>query len=847
MYNRKSIFLFLFVVVYLWAYTLSNFQSAQGFFTPQPYKVSTTYVEHASIYINGNTDFINQANAEDWSGEGTALNPYLISGYEIVGSGSGSLISIRETNIYFQVSDCKLDAGYYGIFLRNVANGEVSNNEITNSEEGIRLDYSQDIRVADNTISNNIFGISLYYSGNNIVTSNTIIAGGLYIFGEEFEDFVQTKVSNNTVNGDPIVFWQDVSGGTIPVGAGQIFLINCTSVGVSGQYLVGLSVGLVTAFSSDINIHENTISSDIRGIYLRLSENITVINNTFSDNDRGLFLSDSGHNTILNNTFVKDGLYIYGGQFEATLQANVSGNIVNGKPLVFWQDIDDNVVPAGAGQVILIHCSSIEVKDQKLDNSAVGLITHYCTDLYVHNNSMNDNFWGIYMEKTNNSDFTHNLVCNNSQNGVYLEDSNNNSFIFNHFINNTEDRHAVNYGNNNTFMYNYWSNWISPYTIPGYSDSYDPSPLVSPNTHLLLPPTIIYPEGVGILSSIVTISWTPALGSLGHQITYAVFYSLDGRTWVLLSSGLTSTMYQWETKNLETDESTYIIKVVATCSGGFTAEDVSGHKSTYNNGTNLFIISLLLIPILLGFLLFVYYGYYRYGQRKPSAVQETAIRERLKPLEHEMDKEVISRDRIEPSKDLTSLKPVLEKPEEFVPAITHKSKPSEVIHPTKSAIKLVDEDKKALFSSIQYRVQDLIYEQGETGLVVRLVPYSGSIKEIRVNFENKQIIMSGCSKRDNLPKVTLELKTRGEPRGPSWGEPWRDIIMTGDKEVIAGIKPRSEISNSLNSLGTALVKVFSPVEGEIYIKITCNETSEAVKQAYSLITDLQSFFEISYY
>ena len=57
---------------------------------------------------------------------------------------------------------------------------------------------------------------------------------------------------------------------------------------------------------------------------------------------------------------------------------------------------------------------------------------------------------------------------------------------------------------------------------------------------------------------------------------------------------------------------------------------------------------------------------------------------------------------------------------------------------------------------------------------------------------------------------------------------------------------RSEISNSLNSLGSALVKVSSPVEGEIFIKITCNETSEAVKQAYSLITDLQSFFEINY-
>jgi hypothetical protein len=351
---------------------------------------------------------------------------------------------------------------------------------------------------------------------------------------------------------------------------------------------------------------------------------------------------------------------------------------------------------------------------------------------------------------------------------------------------------------------------------------------------------------VGILSGIVTISWTAALDSLGHKITYAIFYSLDGNTWISLSSGITNTTYNWDTRNLETDESTYVIKIVATCSEGFTVEVVSGHKSTQTPfDPSIF----SLIFIFFGLPLIAIFGFFfwretkkrkpfeHYAQMRPSIIEEPAKHERISPIEAKLATEVPSR-RIEPE---------VEKPKEFVPIIIPKMEPTKEAPPTAPAIDLVSEEKRALFSSVQYRVQDLAYEQSDTGLLVRLIPYSGLMKEIKVEFDNCQILMSGCLKRDNLPKVTLELKTRGEPRGPSWGDPWRDITMSGDKNVIAGIKLRSEISNSLNSLDTALVKVISPVEGEIHIKITCNETSEALKQAYSLITALQSFFEISFY
>ncbi|MFX0124088.1 MAG: hypothetical protein ACFFAE_10660 [Candidatus Hodarchaeota archaeon] len=161
--------------------------------------------------------------------------------------------------------------------------------------------------------------------------------------------------------------------------------------------------------------------------------------------------------------------------------------------------------------------------------------------------------------------------------------------------------------------------------------------------------------------------------------------------------------------------------------------------------------------------------------------------------------------------------------------------------------KFLVKEKESLFSSIQYQVQDLITEQGMDGPIVRIIPYSGSIKEIKVTFHPNQIIMEGCLKKPNLPLVKLELKTEGEPRQLSWEDPWQNITLFGEENVLKRIKMRTEIAERIVSLGEAEVKVESQTKGEICLRLSCIETEEAIKSAYSLIKDLQLFFEISFY
>ncbi|MFX0016623.1 MAG: right-handed parallel beta-helix repeat-containing protein [Candidatus Hermodarchaeota archaeon] len=88
-------------------------------------------------------------------------------------------------------------------------------------------------------------------------------------------------------------------------------------------------------------------------------------------------------------------------------------------------------------------------------------------------------------------------------------------------------------------------------------------------------PTISSPKSGEILNGTITIEWSASLDPLRHSIKYTVYYSSDdGATWTQLASGLTVTSYSWDTSTVPNGFS-YRIKVIAICSEGVTAEDIT--------------------------------------------------------------------------------------------------------------------------------------------------------------------------------------------------------------------------------------------------------------------------------
>lgn len=135
-----------------------------------------TYISHNPIGIDGFNDFNSTAATEGWPGNGTANNPFIISGYNITNSTDGILI--MNVGCHFIIQDCLIDCMEtinHGIWFQNVSNGTIQNNIVTNCEYGIFILNSKDNLCENNEVNNtNVYGIRVTTSSNNIISKNHI-------------------------------------------------------------------------------------------------------------------------------------------------------------------------------------------------------------------------------------------------------------------------------------------------------------------------------------------------------------------------------------------------------------------------------------------------------------------------------------------------------------------------------------------------------------------------------------------------------------------------------------------------------------------------------------------------
>ena len=106
---------------------------------------ASAYTPHDPIVIRNDRDFHDQAEDEDWPGNGTQEDPYIIEGYEITleaGMWGGIRgIDIRFSDVYFKINNTKIvgDSRLTSIFLNNARNGIVENCIIENGSPGIQV------------------------------------------------------------------------------------------------------------------------------------------------------------------------------------------------------------------------------------------------------------------------------------------------------------------------------------------------------------------------------------------------------------------------------------------------------------------------------------------------------------------------------------------------------------------------------------------------------------------------------------------------------------------------------------------------------------------------------------
>ena len=165
------------------------------------------------------------------------------------------------------------------------------------------------------------------------------------------------------------------------------------------------------------------------GIYLGHSSNNIIKNNRISNNSVGIDLDLSSNNQISDNTFIKDGILVFG------YKNIIERNTVNGRPLVYLEE-KTNVEIEDAGQVILVNCSNIEVKNLNLSNTDVGIELLNSENCKIGSNVMSNNGFSILLVNSSNNTVKNNSISNNEWGVLFLLSSSNT--ITNNRISNNE-------------------------------------------------------------------------------------------------------------------------------------------------------------------------------------------------------------------------------------------------------------------------------------------------------------------------------------------------------------------------------------------------------------------------
>ncbi|MHA2025085.1 MAG: NosD domain-containing protein [Candidatus Thorarchaeota archaeon] len=119
------------------------------------------------MIIDSDDDFENLG----WSGNGTALNPYLLTQEEFEGE---SFLRISNTRSHFKIENCTFDVDNIAINLLNVTNANITQNSITTWEAGIDIGYCNLVAFLENTILGGYEGVSSWNSNNCTILNNTI-------------------------------------------------------------------------------------------------------------------------------------------------------------------------------------------------------------------------------------------------------------------------------------------------------------------------------------------------------------------------------------------------------------------------------------------------------------------------------------------------------------------------------------------------------------------------------------------------------------------------------------------------------------------------------------------------
>jgi parallel beta-helix repeat protein len=301
-----------------------------------------------------------------------------------------------------------------GIVIYNNNGHQIKNNSISFSINGIKFRFTDHNNITGNTISNNEYGIKVgeprdgYHNvSNNIIDHN--------VYGIKF-----TRSSYNTLSLNRISNNEDVG----------LYLASSSHNQIHDNEITLNEVGIKTREGSHLNISSNNISDNIvTGIQCEKTQDNDFKNNFFYNNSfYAVDLSACQRATFKNNIMMGSGLSVSGSKTVNWDSHDIdNSNTVNGKPIIYWNNIYGRTVPSEVGQVFLVNCRNIKIENQHFVSSSVAIGIIFSEDITIYNNTIMENQYGIRISNSIDCSIDKNIISSNeravaigSSDGTYI-------------------------------------------------------------------------------------------------------------------------------------------------------------------------------------------------------------------------------------------------------------------------------------------------------------------------------------------------------------------------------------------------------------------------------------------
>jgi len=478
--------------------------------------------------VNGNT-----CSKSNWGIHSQYSDDLLVSNNICTNNAIGLYFS--NTNGFIITNNTCIANTQWGMELRGGHHHTVSRNILTSNHYGIYLDASNQNDISNNAISSNAVAIFFLRVSGCTLENNTMVGNGLDLNGNLHQWNSHEIDTTNTVNGKPIRYLKDVGNTTVPEGAGQVILANCSRVTVEEQDCSNASAGLLIGHSKNITVTNNTCNDNVnsgikvstsenmtirgnscnrgerRGLYIYYTDRSMISNNSFNDNGYGITLHDSNWNTVFNNSCTRNsnsgmlvsesqyntlndntlihnnnglylgnseyntidrsncsdntnglyisysdhniftnntlesnslyGVYLYNSKFDSLTNTTMKGsgihifgsqeawdthdidttNSVNGKPVRYYTNTQNQTVLSGAGQVIVAGCSQMVIEGQNCSDTTTGIAVGHSSSITIVNSTCNGNIkYGIYLYGTKDSIISNSTCNSNGYSGFHI-------------------------------------------------------------------------------------------------------------------------------------------------------------------------------------------------------------------------------------------------------------------------------------------------------------------------------------------------------------------------------------------------------------------------------------------